>query len=62
MGISKDQLSEDGRSLEQFECGPHQWKGVSVLDRNLMNPSVVNTESQGSILLPDEEKVRSSGG
>ena len=45
ISILEVQLGEDGGPLKQFECGSHQGEGVPVLDRDFIDPSIVNAWS-----------------
>ena len=54
VGVMWIQFGEDGGSLQEFEGRRHQGKRVAILDCDVVDGSIVDAWSWGSVLLPHE--------
>ena len=64
ISVAEIQLGEDGGPLQQLKSRGDEWEGILVLDRDLVQTPVIDTRTQGLVLLfyKEEPCARRGGG
>ena len=62
VSMAEVRFGEELGPLDQPQCRGHQGQGVTNLDRNLVQPSVIDAGMQASILLSHKEEACTSRG
>ncbi len=61
ISVTQIEFTKDGCSLQPLESWRHQRQRISILYRDVVQPSIINARSQRTILLSHEKKPCPSG-
>lgn len=62
IGVLEIQLSEEVCLLEQGQGSVYKWKGILIFNGDFVEPPIVDTRVQDTVLLLDKEEPRSNWG